>query len=1227
MIREIYHRLFRIALVLLLGLSLAQGQTPAITTSARFDHLTIEHGLSQSLVYDIYQDDEGYLWFATQDGLNRYDGYSFKIFRNRIDDSTTISHNDVQSIAGDNQGNIWLATAGGGLNKYHIKSGIFTSFRSEIDNLHSLSSDLLSAVYIDQAGIIWIGTQGGGLNRLDPISNQITRYTIPEESPENPRSNRINCIFEDSDLQLWIGSERGLHKFRRDNGRFDPFNILPDENNYKVSSIIEDADGALWIGIEERGLAYYNPKDGSKILYDLNLGHKRHSFANKIRIIEQLSSGQIAIGTYGAGLWIFNPDLKTWFSFQSDSDEETTLSQSHIFTILEDRGQILWIGTFKGVHKFDLKAKKFSHHKLVQKLQYKTSLDYNNQSNFVLSIIKDKENNTWCGTLGAGLFRINHHTKITEAYTAGSKSRSGLMNNYIWSLYEDRKSNIWVGAGGDLYRYDKKSNKFDLMDFRNRDKNLQYLARTIYEDKQGNLWIGFYDAGLYKYDRETDLFESFRHIHLRRDERLPYLILAIYEDQNGILWIGTDGGGLIRFNPANQVYNKYVSKAKNNRGIGSPRVNDINEDINGNLLVGTSNGLVIIHHDRETIHHYDEKDGLENSFIYAIEIDRFNNYWVSTNRGISHIKNEGNFNLTFRNYDAEDGLQSNEFNTGSSFQTIKGEFLFGGINGYTSFFPEQVRDNPTIPIMTISHFQIGEKVVKGSPAGSNYEIAYDDNTLTFEFASLEYTNPRKHRYQYKMEGFDEEWIESGERRFTTYTNLDAGDYIFKVKGTNNDGVWSSEDARIHIKIIPPLWQTTWAYIGYAIIFIIGLITLIKLRERKHEADKRILAQKVEEKTEELKNSYAKLEHSQQELIQATKMKAIGTMASGMAHSFNNLLMMILGSSQLLLEKFKDTAADKQIRTIEKAATDGAEIIKKLQKFGQTEGESLKKSVNLNEIIEETIEIAHFKLSDQKRLHDVTIGIQTNLEPIAPVYGNVSELRLVFIDLIVNAIESYKTSGMIQISTYSEGDKVAIKIKDKGVGIEKEILDHIFDPFYKTGSARGDGLGLSQIYSVINQHGGTIKVDSSPGQGTVVVIILPAEPVEEEHTTREDHHVEKTKDKAIFIVEDEQMIRDLYVEVLEMKGHSVTSFSSGEDALAEWKNNGYKLIICDLGLPGMNGWEFISKVRETDTYVPIIVLTGWGNEIGEERAKELDVQKVLAKPVSLEELMSTINDLT
>jgi len=1204
----------------------AVSHTPAITPSAKFSHLTIEEGLSQSLVYDIYQDKEGYLWFATQDGLNRYDGYAFKIFRNQIDDSTSLSHNDVHSVTGDEQGNLWVTTAGGGLNKYNIKNGIFTSYRSEINNPNSLSSDLLNNLFIDRSGLIWIGTQGAGLNLFDPQSEQFTRYLIPEESLENYQSNMISCVFEDSKERLWVGSERGLYKFIKSNGRFNFVDLFSDNKYNKVSTMLEDSDGILWLGVEGRGLVRYNPESDSTKLYDLNSGYQNHDFANKVRALYYLSTRQIAVGTYGAGLWIFNPDSESWFSYQKQAEDLSSISQAHVFTILEDRGQIVWIGTFKGADKLDLKSQKFEHYKRFPKRKDKKSLDKGDQSSFILSIVKDEDGNTWSGTLGAGLYKTDPQSNVTEVYTNDIKSRSGLKNNYIWSLYADKNSNLWVGAGDDLYRYNKNTNKFVVLDFPNKDNTLQYLARTIYEDKQGNLWIGFFNAGLHKYDPETNMLISYKNIHLRPEGRQPYLILAIYEDQNGILWIGTDGGGLIRFNPSSKVYNKYGYNTGNNRGVGSPRVNDINEDIDGNLLIGTSNGLAIIHHDRETVRYFNENDGLANSFVYAIEIDHLNNYWVSTNRGLTKIKNEGNANLTFRNYDVDDGLQSNEFNTGCSFQTQKGEILFGGINGYTSFFPDQVTDNPTKPVMSITHFQIGDEIIKGNPNNSKFEIDYDDNSVTFEFAALEYTIPQKNRFMYRMEGFDEEWILAGTRRFTTYTNLDPGEYTFRVKGTNNDGIWSNKDAKIQIKVIPPVWQTFWAYIVYLFIFGIGLIALVKLRERKLENDKRLLALTIEEKTEELKMSYEKLEHSQQELIQATKMKAIGTMASGMAHSFNNLLMMILGSSQLLKEKFKNTSADKQIRTIEQAANDGAEIIKKLQKFGRSEDDPSKNSINLNEIIEETIEVAKFKLSDKKRLNDVTIGIQTNLEPISSVNGNISEIRLVFIDLIINAIEAYKTSGMIQISSYHEGDKIIVKVKDKGVGIKKEILEHIFDPFYKTGDGRGDGLGLSQIYSIINQHGGTIKVESSPGQGTVVIIKLPAEPVEVQEEVAEVRPLDKMTDKAIFIVEDEHMIRDLYVEVLELKGHSVLSFSSGEDALVEWKKDAFKLIICDLGLPGMNGWEFISRVRETDSYIPIIVLTGWGNAIGEVRAKELDVQKVLAKPVSLEELMATINDL-
>ena len=1205
--------------------NMAVSQTSFLTSTAKIDHLTIEQGLSQSLVFDIYQDKEGYLWFATQDGLNRYDGYSFKVFRNHIDDSTSISHNDVHAIAGDNKGNLWLATAGGGLNKYDTKSGIFTSYRSEIDNPKSLSSDLLTGICIDDSGFLWIGTQGGGLNLFDPKSEIFTRYLIPGESPENLWSNIISFVFEDSKHQLWIGSDWGLYKFRRENGQFEFVDLLSNNDFNKVSSIFEDKDGILWIGVEGRGLIRFDSNRGQIKHYNLNFGPMKHEFANKIRTLFPLSSNQIAIGTYGAGLWIFNPESETWFSFQHKSGNPGSLSHDHIFKVLEDRGHILWIGTFKGVDKLDLKSNKFGHHKLVDDQETATGLDKGDQANFILSILKDRENNIWCGTLGAGLYRIDGKSKRTKIYTSGSRNPSGLKDNYIWSLYEDKSSNIWVGSGRGLHRYDKKTNRFIFQNNKGEEKSNENLVRTIYEDKQENLWIGFFNAGLHKYDKNTNTFKSYRHIHLRPDGRQPYLILSIFEDRNGILWIGTDGGGLIRFNPANQVYHRYGYKSGDARGIRSPRVNAINEDIDGNLWIGTSNGLVIIHHDRNVLNYYSEKDGLANSFIYAIEIDHLNNYWISTNRGLTKITNEGNFNLSFRNYDVEDGLQSNEFNTGSSFQTMEGELLFGGINGYTSFFPEKVTNNPTIPLTTITNFHIGKEIIRGNPNNSKVEIDYADNSLTFEFAALEFTNPRKNQYKYKMDGFDEDWIIARTRRFTTYTNLDAGEYTFRVKGTNNDGMWSEEDAWIQIKIIPPIWQTIWAYLVYIALFFIGLISLVKWRERKLEDDKRLLAQKIEEKTVELKKSYEKLEHSQQKLIQATKMKAIGTMASGMAHSFNNLLMVILGSSQLLMEKFKNTSTDKQIRTIEQAAKDGAEIIKKLQKFGRSEDEPAEQPIDLNEIIEETIEISRFKLSDQKRKYDVTVDIQTSLEQIPLVNGNVSELRLVFIDLILNAIEAYKTSGTIEIFSLSEGEKVIVKIKDKGVGIEKEILEHIFEPFYKTEEGRGDGLGLSQIYSIINQHGGTIKVESHPGQGTEVIIKLPAGPLAEQEEVQEKRPVEKTADKGIFIVEDEQMIRDLYVEVLIMKGHTVSSFPSAEEALAEWKMDAFKLIICDLGLPGMNGWEFISKIREMDSYIPIIILTGWGNEIGEERAKELDVQKVLAKPVSLEELLKTINE--
>lgn len=1201
-------------------------QTDINWSNASFSHLGIEQGLSQSLVFDIHQSKEGYLWFATQDGLNRYDGYTLTIFRNRLADSTSLSHNDVHDINEDIDGNLWIATAGGGLNKYDIISGEFKSYRSDIDNPTSISSDQLNNIYIDHDRMIWIGTQGGGLNLCDPVTEKFSRYMIPDEPPENLRSNSISHIFEDSRQQLWIGTEYGLYQFDTEKKLFKRKSLFQAKEQFKVSSILEDDFHNLWLGIEGWGLVKYSLLDGSLKHYDLQSSPSSAKYANRIRSIKLISSGHIAVGSFGGGLGIFNPVSGDFISLKNSPKTHEVMINDHVFTLLEDHSQILWIGTFKGIFKLDLKPRKFKNFKIFNGRNLSEPQGLVEYSNFILSIIKDRNGDTWCGTLGGGLYRIDAATQKVFNYRSDTSSRNGLLDNYIWALAQDFTGRIWVGSGQGLYHYDKGRDRFVVHNIEHGSTDRENLVRSIFVDRKGNLWIGFFGAGLNRYDPESKVFESFQYLHMRPDQKHPYLILTIFEDQQGMMWVGTDGGGLVRFNPDDRTFYQYQHNSGDIRGIGSPRVNDINEDKAGYLWVGTSNGLVILSPNRKDLVHYSEKDGLSNSFIYAIEKDRTETMWVSTNRGLTRIMKNINIGLVFRNFDVEDGLQSNEFNTNCSFSTTPGELLFGGISGFISFYPENVQENPIVPAMSITNFIISEKKQVANPNKSMVEVRYADNTITIEFAALEFTNSSKNIYKYKLEGFDENWVSAGTRRFTTYTNLNPGSYTFRVQGTNNDGIWSEEDAWVDIVIVPPLWRTIWAYLLYMVVVAFGVLLFIRLRERKHEKAKRILEKSVEDKTIKLRESYKQLERSQEELLKATQMKAIGTMASGMAHSFNNLLMIILSSSQLLKEKFKSVNAEKEIQTIEQAATDGADIIKKLQKFGRTESENSISSVHLNEIIKNTIEVSRFKWSDQKQMQGISINFKTNYGDIPPVIGKPSELHLVFVDIILNAIESHRSSGIIEISTYKENEMVITEVKDEGVGMAKETVDQIFDPFYSTWEGSEGSLGLSQVYSIINQHGGTINIESGPDRGTSVIIRLPAgpQPVNEEkpeETSENNSHLKK-----IFIVEDEQMLRELYTEILTIKGHKIVSFPSGEEALKSWKKGMFKLLICDLGLPGMNGWEFIFKIRETDTKIPVIVLTGWGNEIGEERMSEHNVQRVLAKPVTIDILTQTINEL-
>jgi ligand-binding sensor domain-containing protein/signal transduction histidine kinase/CheY-like chemotaxis protein len=1197
----------------------------------KFEHLYIEDGLSQSSIFAIYQDREGFLWFGTQDGLNRYDGYFFKVYRYDSQDSTSISDNYIQVISGDDYGNLWIGTVGGGLNRFDPRSGCFKSYKHLTNDSTTLSNNNVSALLVEENGIVWVGTIDGGLNKFDTRTGKFVRYGSSPNPARHEVSNSIYSIIRDAHQRLWIGSGRGLYEFDEDRALF----INRDEQilnhaHHKITSIFADEGNTLWLAVDLRGLVSWIPGDKAIQKYSAYPVPAHGKF--NIRVITRLDSSRLLVGTFDDGLYVLNPGTGSFSQYGHDDQDQFSLSDNHVMSFWIDGSRILWIGTLQGLNKFDLKPSKFRHIKIDTRNTKNSSLARQSGVHFVLSVLQDHQGNIWYGSYGAGLFKLDGEDGRSVNFVDRLDSTGSIKGNDVWSLFEDSQQVIWIGTTFGLHAYRPFTGKFDFYQIEKSTNAYAYpfAVRGIAEDKQGNLWIGFDGLGLYYFDRRTGRFTSYTRSDDNHDPVIVNSCICLLIDREGIIWIGTNGAGLYSFDPDKHQYTQYEYNPGTKYGLCSYRVNTIYEDSHGLLWLGTSNGLNIFDKRQQSFICLTEKNGLPNSFIYAIEGDEFGNIWMTSNRGLTRVSLDDANRYAFRNYDVEDGLQSNEFNTNCSFRSSSGEMFFGGVNGISAFYPARVIDNYYIPNITITSLTVDDLTTYRNPSKSSLGLKYDQNSFRFEFAAMDFSNPRKNQFEYRLEGFDKKWLFAAKGNQANYTNISPGNYVFRVRGSNNDGIWNEEGTWVNISISPPFWQSTIAYILY-VLFLLGLIyTVIKWRSIKLERAKQRLERIVTQKTQELQKSYEQLKLSQIELIRSAKLKAMGKLASGMAHDFNNILAIILGSVQLLRSNTYSPKELKLIQNIETAAWDGSQIIKKIQDFSRQNIESESILIDLNQVLRDVIEVTRFQWLTEKQLQEIKIDFNTELEDLPLLRSNISDLRLIFTNIIINAIESFERSGKITIRTHhTPATGYTVQVIDEGKGIEKEALVHIFDPFFTTKGVEGNGLGLSQVYGLVTRLDGTINVQSDMGKGTTMTINIPdslrTDPVGGENKN-ENNSLKVKKGKSIFIVEDESTIRDLYKDMLGMQGYSIFAVESGEEGLKHWDNDSFDLILCDLGLPGMNGWEFIARIRQQNASIPIIALTGWGDMISSQEAADHQVQKVISKPVQFSQFSQIIYDL-
>ncbi|MCI0698590.1 histidine kinase [candidate division KSB1 bacterium] len=793
-----------------------------------FEHISLEHGLSQATVYAILQDGRGFMGFGTQDGLSRFDGYSFVVYRHSQTDSNSLPDNWIWCLYEDRftPGVLWIGTQNG-LSRFDGVTNRFTTFKHNSQDGNSLSHNYIKVIYQDRAGRLWIGTEGGGLNRLDFRTGHVKRYQHDPKNPNSLSHNRVTSIFEDDDGRLWIGTlGGGLDCLDPNTEKFTHYRAdSKDANNLNSNHVMclyadSTRRGILWIGTYGGGLNRFDLKSKMFSRFEHDPDNPNTLSDNRVFDICSEASGALWIGTFAGGLNRYDPEKNIFTRFQNDPRQAQSLSADFVRAVFLDQSGNLWIGThLGGLNKFDLKPKKFWHYR------HDPHRPQSLQNDFVNAIHESPEGALWIGT-NTGLDKLEREGKAFQHLALLSpKTSNGKI--YIAAIWQQDASTLWLGTLGEgLLKYQittgaVKQFKHDPQDAAGLSDN---RINALHQSRQGTLWLGTW-RGLNAFDLATEAVASFQPDPQNPNSLSHQEVLCIREDRKGNLWVGTNGGGLNKFDPMTKRFTHFVHDPQHPHSLSHNIVTAIFEDINGSLWFGTSDGLNHFDAEREQFVHYLEADGLPNGKICGILGDSDGNLWISTWGGISR------FNPTlrqFRNYDRADGLGGQSFRDGAAFHSPAGEIFFGGIHGLNRFHPQNVQDDQRPPRVVITSFKIFDMPAEldtAIAAIKTIKLSHRENFFSFEFAALDYTQPQKNRYAYKMEGFDKNWIQSGTRRYASYTNLDAGTYQFHVRGSNHDGVWNEQGAAVRLVITPPFWKTWWFRI-LATAAIIGLLALV-----------------------------------------------------------------------------------------------------------------------------------------------------------------------------------------------------------------------------------------------------------------------------------------------------------------------------------------------------------------------------------------------------------------
>ncbi|MBT8399666.1 MAG: hypothetical protein KJO98_04255 [Rhodothermia bacterium] len=1106
-----------------------------------FGRVPLPGGAYGNYVTSIAQDERGFMWFGTWGGLHRFDGYEVRTFVSDPDHPGSLSKTWVESLYVDSDGNLWVGTYGGGLNLFDPELETFTAYQNVARDSTSISGDIVTVMHEQSDGRFWVGTHSG-LNLFDRKTGTFRRYQNDPSDSSTLSDDQVRALYEDRGGTLWIGTgspsdppygRSGLNRFDPDTDSFthyvhepgDPTSLIDSQ----VRAILEDSNGRFWVGTWGDGLHTMDRKSGrfTRHAYDpnnptaLSRPHLRDDPGRGgVNFIFEDRSGIIWIGAVNGGVNRYDPARNLLMHYEGDPDVPNSLGENRVWTIFESRDGTLWIGTLGSLHKVDTAIGNFDYY-------HPGPTDFDNATR---AFAEGRGGDLWIGT-SSGLHLMSAPGAEGDRLRYRGEQPRSLRDARIHSLLVDRERALWIGTWEQgLYRYQPDARRLEHLTGEGLEVLTTASVMALHEDSSGDIWIGTAAQGLGRLNPSRRTLQMFTHDPGDPASLGQNSIRCIREDGRGVIWVGSDGG-LSSFD--GDSFRTFVYSADDSTSIGDNIVTSIAEDSQGHLWIGTeSGGLNRYDPATDSFERFTtENSGLPADGILSVEAGVDGNIWISSDRGLTRLSP---IRKSFNSFGAEFGLPAEPFYGGSAFQNSRGTMFVGGRNGFHVFVPSDIApvSSPAPPQIALTNLLLfGQQVRPGhdSPLSASITetetltLTHSQNDLTFGFAALHFRRPEGNQYSYLMTPYQENWTATSFIREARFTNLDPGDYTFRVRGGSSDGVWNEEGAAIRIVIDPPVWATWWFRIGLTLLLVGLAVGVYQLRIRQIREHNTRLAQEVADRTRELEHSLNLLTQAQDQLVHADKMASLGQLVAGIAHEIKNPLNFVNNFAELSVELTDQLAleldeaseaglTDEQRMQVEGLISDLRDNVRRINQHGSradgivksmldhSRGQAGERSaVDLNALLEQYANLAYHGM--RARHSTFNVMFETDYDPLVGMVQVVpQEMGRVFVNLLNNALDALQLrkesepdfTPIIQLKTVRKGNFVEVSISDNGPGVPVETRYKIFEPFFTTKPmGAGTGLGLSLSYEIVTQgHGGSLTLDDNEQGGAVFTITLP-----------------------------------------------------------------------------------------------------------------------------------------